>query len=492
VIRLGRLAFRVWAREASANLGISPRALRVGLAVGALAAVPMVVAAMSLFQDLTASVDPADTAGRLLASRAIGHGLVLSSMLVGVAFGVLTVDTSPTETLLHMAGASTRQRVALLVAPTAVVAMATALVVGAPVAVALVALQDATAVAAAMTVLLAILIPVGALLALSAHQLLARRLRRLAALPRVHANTVAAFVVMGVSVLLGSAAFDPAAGVDGVRALFAGDAPHALAEGLGAGDANRVAAAAGLLVAYAVLAAAFLWASALEGRDVADDRSRLLFLRLPAPSSRPFGVLVWFEFLCTLRAAATLVSIVGVVAATAGAVVLRDTAVGSLLLFAGPAVAAAIGLRATGGNLANAWLIWTTRGRDWRWPTAKLLGVALVAGPVALASAGVLAVVAGAGEAAMALATVFLPGLLAALLGGAILPVTDEQPLSAAVAGAVSVGVAGGALAGLSRLADAVGVDLPVLGPAVFASLAAIATVVTLTRLRPESVVHPA
>lgn len=488
-LRLTTLAFRLWARQAMAVLGIG-RGVMVAFGLAAAAgAVLLVIGSSTLVGDLTGPLEQ-DPASVVPVLRSLGNGLVLSSIVIGASFGLLTADPSSMATLLQLIGADRRQRLGVLVVPTAVTTIGVSLVVNAAPSMPIVTADGRLAVRALVAASLIVLVIVTTLFGVVAHRGISQWLRRTVRLPLVHANAVGAAVVMAAGGVMALPALVPSTAAKGARRLSIGELPAQLVQALGDDSAGRAVAALALVVPLCAAVALGLRAASAEQTDASSGPGRLLYREVRTPRGRTWLALAWYELLALGRAPTTLVT--GLAVATAGvlAVVAQDGLLGGLFVFAAPAIAGSVGLRATGGNLPEAWMLWRAVGRGPSWVVGKVLGAATVALLLFAMAAVPMAIGIDARMIGPLTLQVFAPAFFASLLAGTIAPVSDEQPLSTAVAGALTMAVSGGLLFGVSRILGLAALDSDGLVLLVTMVLCLALTMEAARRIRPEAVLR--
>jgi hypothetical protein len=484
---LYRLAFRVWGREVAGQLGIGQAGMALLGSIVLLGALPLLALGVVLVDQINPTLDAAEgTVAADFLVRMLGGGAVLTAVVVGCVFGLLTADRSALETLLQMVGADRRARLVIVFAPAATLAAGMALLASTPTLLPLVAAQDGLWGRLYAAVFLTLLVVGLTLGALAGHRLVSAQLRRRLAFPVVHANAVAAGLTLLGAVLLcwhSVTATEPATGW---RAWSVSELPSMVLAGEDLAAFGRAAVLMPLLI-FGV--AGLVVASAGQPVDAAVTRQSLTYRQLTPPAGR-FRALCWYEFVSVARSPVTLITLWGVIGASGLAYASRDHPVGGALAALPAAVAGTVGLRAVGGNLTSTWLVWALAGRGPAWVAGKFVGALLVgltlfavgaAGPVAAHGWAFLPVVA---------AQVFVPTLLGSFLAGAVFPVSDQQPLTSAVAGATTVLVIAGCTAGSGALLRQVGIESGVVSTALYAAVVAGAAVVALARLQPEAIVR--
>lgn len=492
MISSARLAFRVWLRETSALLGLGPTAVRmIGVSI-AVIGVMLVLGSIQLFDDLAVVVAQGESADARVAVRSLGNGVVLTALIVGGIFGLLTADSSSMDTLLQMVGAGRRQRLAVLVAPTVIVALSISLLINVPLVVTLSAIGGSTA---NITILVLVGLWVATVttgLGFGVHRWLARSIKRRLRLPMIHANVGAMAVVLASGLAIGWPAVSPQSSNGFPRSLSFGEIIDLTTGAVLDGDGATVLAAVALTAVLTVLTALVLTASAAEVADVSNRSTGLTGRIIRPPRRGTIALLVWYEALCLGRAPTTLMSAIGVVASAATAALWPDSAIGLLGFLLVGAVSGAVGLHATGVNIGASWMLWSTVGRTWRLGLAKVLGGLLIATTLFGTAAVILIPVVGAGAVFGAYFQFTLPTYVGSLLAGSLVPVNGQQPLTSAAAGALTLVVAGGGFFAVERALAVFGPVGEAVTVPVFLAVVSFGVVTVVGRLRSESVVQRA
>lgn len=469
-------------------MGLGTAALRAVAVTVLLLSALMVVGALAQFDVLREAAAGEDVVRG--AVRSIGNGVLVASLAIGAVFGVVVSDRSAMENLLHVAGASRWQRFSVLVAPSGLLAMATALLVAAPPGLMLVGVPTGFAGRAVMAVLLLWLTGVGAIAGLTAQAGLSRLLSRLLRLPQVHANAASAACVLAGAVVLGLPAVRPGATAGGpLRVLSPGESPARAIDGLVDGAPLDVVSAFAVIALFSGVVVVLAAYSATPGGDMAVGSTVPRVVSVPAPRQRSWLVLAWYEFTTLSRSPTTVLASLGAVGLAGIAIALEESLLGSAIVLAPPAVAGTVGLRAVGHNLRSVWLIWLLEGRDRAWVTGKIIGsfgVAVVVFSVGTLPMGALIAV---DIVPFSFAQIFAPTFAGAMLAGTLVPVSDEQPLTSAIAGGLTVAVMGGATLGIQRALAVAGIEAELAPSLIFVVLALGSVSAAMRRLQPEAVI---
>ncbi|MGF1597255.1 MAG: hypothetical protein ACFCVK_10045 [Acidimicrobiales bacterium] len=487
-----RLAFRVWSRETSGLLGLTPTALRIaGGALGIVACLLM-YGSVHLFDDLATVTGGVASDEALLVVRSLGNGVVVSAIAIGGIFGLLTADTSAMDTLLHLAGASRAKRLAVLVVPTMAVALGITWMTTLPIVYTLSAAGGGPTVSAAIVASGVVLVSAAAVAALGLHRLVATGARRHLRLPLVHANVAALVIVLAVGAVLGWPTFAPAGVAAFPRSISPGETLHLLTVGLTRSDRGALVAGLTLLALSTVVAAVLVILSASAIRNAGDQATSITYVTVRPPRRGDLALLVWYEAVCLARSPTTLMSFFGVVGAGLGAALWSDGIKGELCLALAAAIAGAVGLHATGTNLRASWLLRSTIGVGWRVGLAKVLGPLLVV--LALFAVGTSGAVMAYGPAAVVTVLVqfTLPTYFGSLLAGSLVPVDGQQPLTSAMAGALTLVISGGGLLLLTRLLGMLGEGPSQAAVPLFFVACGVAVGAVVSKVHTESVVRRA
>jgi hypothetical protein len=480
------LAFRMWRREVSRLTGLTSNSLRaLALAAVALSLVLSVGAAF-VVSDLAGDLSGRTLPDLTLMSRSVSNGIVLVGLVLGAVFGLLTSETTALETFVHLGGGSRWDRFRMLGMPTLLVSEAAAIAVTAPLLVVLPSALRTAAVGWLIPLSCAVCIVANAFgLALQRGLVL---LVRRARVPHVYATATGSAVVVGLGLALCYPALSPSTRTTMFNRLWIGDALSTI----GQEDVSPAVVAATCLVLFsaALVAALLLWANTGSSRELGSAAEGLVGVPAGAAPSSAISALIWFQVVCQVRAASTLLAAGGVVATTVVLVLGRDHELVITMVFLPALIAGSTGLHAVGSNLASSWFVWLADGSERRWAVSKIVGSLIVATALGLPYAIASAVWIDPGVPAAVGVQVYLPVFAGSLLAGSLLPVTTDQPLTMAMSGALSFAVVGGGLLLIDRLLSIVAKEATLFGPPLFALVAIGATAFVLSRLRTESLIR--
>ena len=383
------------------------------------------------------AIDTSNGEAVAMVVRSMSNGLLLTGLVVGAVFGMFAASTSSLETTLDIAGAGRRDRTAVLFVPSVSIAATLAVALATFSLVPMLAFIHGTVARAVIAAVTLPLVALAAAMASAVQVLVSRAMQRYLRLPGAHAGGGATAVTLAAWVFVCLPALKPSMPRDGARSLLPDDVPAHVRELMTGGGVRAIAAAvAGLLVLGAGIASSFRAASARP--TVTPERAPAFLVRSTSVPNRTIRVHAWYEFVTLLRNPTTTVLALAGAGCGLDAAAFRHGLAGKVALLALPAIAGAVGLRASGHNLRAAWTLWAVAGWGSPWVVGKLVGTFLVAATLFIPSAVVIALVAGPATAAPLALQVFLPTVAGATLAGTILPISDEQPLGTAMTAALT------------------------------------------------------
>jgi hypothetical protein len=443
----------MWGRELCRILRIPPL-LALGLAT-------LTVLSAFLFGGLLAAITVSRVGDEFppdavpIIARASLAGVWLTSGLVTTVFVVTAPPRTMLQSLLELLPVRRSAAVVGQLAPMTAVTTVFCLALSLPTIALFTRLFDGVALVRGILVILACIALVQTL-CVSAFLSVGWALRRTVRLGRGYADALAAVAVIA-----------------GVMAMTAGDLltrdvfasadsdvlPHRALGSIASGQATTVS----VLTLVLWVAAAALLARVAVGVPVsgADPRTPL-FLQGSRPANGVFLPLLWAEVVVAVRTIQFVTTVLSGVAVVVGAILLaHDPATADLaraLAALAPVIPFALGVYAVGRSLTTRWIAGHAVLDRRAWATAAAAAAGVLG---AVASAPLLLAVVVAGIlpielVAQVVGRAALGGALA-VLAGAVIPISTEQPVSATASAFLFGVLLLGSSVGLSAVADAGG-----------------------------------
>lgn len=432
---VGGWAVRMWARELARTFRTTPRLIAVAAVVGLVVAVVVGGLLAALTGSQLGGGLPAELTRRILGTAFAGAAMIATAVAVVAAIS-MPAHTALESLLELLPVGRAVTRIGLLL-PVCCAALAYAAVMTVTTPVVILALLPEPADLARALALHVLLLVVVEVLAVAGFLAIAAGLGRLLRLPRQYATVASAAIVIGGVLVVTGADILPADPSAEPLWGAAGYAPHRAIAALALGVAGvRELAVLAVWIAATVVAVLL---TGVRARRAGVSSPITLLRRLPGPST-PRGALVRLELLAAVRTPQVIV----VAAASLGALGLAWAASSGppydMLTpwLAGAAVTLPFFLSAyaAGRTSRMRWLSRLLGAADHAWIGPAAIASAVIGAAIA-APAFVLAVALGltplddvpqlAARAAIA--------LFAGLLGGALVPYSEEQPVAAAVTG---------------------------------------------------------
>ena len=432
---VGAASLVLWTREVARLLGTTTRAVRIGASLGVVVAVLFGLAlAVVAGQQLTAEV-PAELRSSLV--RTSFAAAALTAGLVAVVLCVSAPARTALQNLLDLLPVSRAEaRIGQLLPVLATGLLYGAALTSTSVVVIVRTSPGAGAIALGLLAYALLLVAV-LLLTVGLFSLLQTAGRAGMRLPAPYASTFAG--ALSIAGVLAATAPDilalPSAGAPGWSPAELLP-PRIFARAAVSFDAGSAAAA----VVWMLLAALVLWAGSRQ-RGPEGTRAGTPLLRGSRPLARsPWFGRLWVELLVAVRNPQFLVTALLLPLGVAGVAALRQVPAAMLIV---PALAGALpvlpfvlAVQSVGRTMAVHWVPALAAGprAPWRWPKA----LAAATAGACLAVPVLIAVLATGLIPAAQLPDVLLRcllGLVTALLCGAVVPYSEDQPLSATVGG---------------------------------------------------------